>query len=279
MSTSRWRQSCLAAILSRSTGSRRTSPAISDSVRQERKCAPRPRWTIALWDLLGKVTGQPIAQLLGGFSRDRIRTYNTCAGTAYMRENLGAAGEQLGIGGQRPPLRRPERIPSSGADELAQDLLEEGLTAMKIWPFDLAAEANDGVDISNAELKRAPRTFRENSSCRWRQDGDHGRVPFAMAIARPRSELRGLSLPSDTKWHEDPIKMGQPGKPQTLCGSFKSRRSARQRPLASRWGLSRSSRDGRRRRDHARSLLVWRIIRGQENCGDGGGLAFADCSA
>src|SRR5262245_50276353 len=27
---------------------------------------------IALWDLFGKVTGQPIAQLLGGFSRDRI---------------------------------------------------------------------------------------------------------------------------------------------------------------------------------------------------------------
>src|SRR4029453_6036597 len=40
---------------------------------------------IALWDLFGKVTGQPIAQLLGGFSRDNIRTYNTCAGSAYMR--------------------------------------------------------------------------------------------------------------------------------------------------------------------------------------------------
>src|SRR5271169_1822838 len=26
---------------------------------------------IALWDILGKATGQPIAQLLGGFSRER----------------------------------------------------------------------------------------------------------------------------------------------------------------------------------------------------------------
>ncbi len=36
---------------------------------------------IALWDIFGKATNQPIAQLLGGFSRKEIRTYNTCAGT------------------------------------------------------------------------------------------------------------------------------------------------------------------------------------------------------
>src|SRR5271165_5982782 len=39
---------------------------------------------IALWDLYGKHVGQPIAQLLGGFSRKSIRTYNTCAGSQYI---------------------------------------------------------------------------------------------------------------------------------------------------------------------------------------------------
>src|SRR5438128_5957663 len=34
---------------------------------------------IALWDLLGQVTGQPIYALLGGPCRDRIRIYNTCS--------------------------------------------------------------------------------------------------------------------------------------------------------------------------------------------------------
>src|SRR5580704_1465000 len=47
---------------------------------------------IALWDLFGKATGQPLAQLLGGFSRDSIRTYNTCAGPVYMRK---ARGQQV----------------------------------------------------------------------------------------------------------------------------------------------------------------------------------------
>jgi L-alanine-DL-glutamate epimerase-like enolase superfamily enzyme len=32
---------------------------------------------IALWDLFGKVSGQPLYQLLGGRSRERLRSYNT----------------------------------------------------------------------------------------------------------------------------------------------------------------------------------------------------------
>ena len=46
---------------------------------------------IALWDIFGQVTGQPVWQLLGGKSRDTIRTYNTCAGYRYVR----AQPEQL----------------------------------------------------------------------------------------------------------------------------------------------------------------------------------------
>src|SRR5437899_672151 len=40
---------------------------------------------IALWDLFGKATDLPIHQLLGGLSRPRIRTYNTCAGYSYNK--------------------------------------------------------------------------------------------------------------------------------------------------------------------------------------------------
>ncbi len=160
---------------------------------------------IALWDLLGKVTGQPIAQLLGGFSRDRIRTYNTCAGTAYMRENLGQRTNNWGLAAND---RHYDDLNAflERADELAQDLLEEGLTAMKIWPFDLAAEANDGVDISNAELKRALEPFEKIR----RAVGDKMEIMVefhSLWQLLPAIRIARALAPFDTKWHEDPIKM------------------------------------------------------------------------
>jgi len=70
---------------------------------------------IALWDIVGQATGQPIYNLLGGRVRDRIRTYNTCASYG-------------GVDDYNAFLER--------ADDLAESLLGEGITAMKIWPFD-----------------------------------------------------------------------------------------------------------------------------------------------
>src|SRR5262249_38733567 len=98
---------------------------------------------IALWDLWGRAARLPIAQLLGGFTRPSIRTYNTCAGTSYMRQATGQQTGNYGLGDDKDYndldafLHRP--------DELAIDLLSEGITAMKIWPFDAAAEASNGL--------------------------------------------------------------------------------------------------------------------------------------
>jgi len=39
---------------------------------------------IACWDLLGQASGQPLHNLLGGRTRDSVRTYNTCAGYDYV---------------------------------------------------------------------------------------------------------------------------------------------------------------------------------------------------
>ena len=52
---------------------------------------------IALWDIFGKATGQPVAQLLGGFSRQSIRTYNTCAGTEYIKDAKGQITANYGL--------------------------------------------------------------------------------------------------------------------------------------------------------------------------------------
>src|SRR5262249_61432581 len=47
---------------------------------------------VALWDILGQAAGLPIYQLLGGACRDRIKTYNTCAGPLYGRTRRAGHG-------------------------------------------------------------------------------------------------------------------------------------------------------------------------------------------
>ena len=44
---------------------------------------------MALWDLYARRTDQPLYQVLGGLTRDRIRVYNTCAGGMYGRDRRG----------------------------------------------------------------------------------------------------------------------------------------------------------------------------------------------
>lgn len=105
---------------------------------------------IAAWDLLGQQTGKSLAQLLGGPVRDTIRTYNTCAGAKYVSTTTRQDSANWGLGeGKYEDLDAFLNRPA----ELARELLDEGITGMKIWPFDRAAEANNGVDISTAELK------------------------------------------------------------------------------------------------------------------------------
>ena len=159
---------------------------------------------IALWDLFGKATGQPIAQLLGGFSRQRIRTYNTCAGTSYMRAAKGQTTANWGLGSRH----RYDDLDAflNRADELAADLLSEGITAMKIWPFDIAAEASEGQSIAAADLKAALAPFEKIRAAVG--DRIDIMVEFhslwqllpAMAIAKALA-------PYGTFWHEDPLKM------------------------------------------------------------------------
>src|SRR6185312_5605591 len=55
---------------------------------------------IALWDLFGKSAGRPIVQMLGGWTRERVRTYNTCAGAQYMRKAETQSTANWGTGGQ-----------------------------------------------------------------------------------------------------------------------------------------------------------------------------------
>lgn len=71
---------------------------------------------IALWDLVGQACGQPIYNMLGGRSRDRIALYNTCVNSGNYDDWSATLDGRAG--------------------EVAKSLVSQGIRAMKIWPFD-----------------------------------------------------------------------------------------------------------------------------------------------
>jgi L-alanine-DL-glutamate epimerase-like enolase superfamily enzyme len=90
---------------------------------------------IALWDLAGKLAGQPVWRLLGGRCREAIRTYNTCYDHVYDF--------------------------NADAGKLAEDLLASGIRAMKIWPFDRAALRNRGQFLTREDMQEGLEPFRK----------------------------------------------------------------------------------------------------------------------
>lgn len=112
---------------------------------------------IALWDLAGQRHGIPVHEALGGAVRTGIRAYNTCAGYAYNsgggRRAVEAADEMRGPYDDQIAFARD-------AGALAESLLSEGYTAMKIWPFDSYAAASGGQFISLPDLKAGLEPFR-----------------------------------------------------------------------------------------------------------------------
>lgn len=92
---------------------------------------------VALWDIFGQATGQPIWQLLGGAARERIKTYNTCGGPHYGRATQGRSNN--GTNQDQPGPYEDLIGFMTDAGALAQDLLSQGISGMKIWPFDYSA--------------------------------------------------------------------------------------------------------------------------------------------
>jgi galactonate dehydratase len=160
---------------------------------------------IALWDIFGKALGVPVSIALGGRSRDTVRTYNTCAGYRYVRDARAQAVANWGVGATNGPYEDLDAF-LNDAGELAHSLLEQGITGMKIWPFDIAAERTCGLDISADELRTALKPFEKiRKAVGDRMDimvefHSLWKLPAAQRIARALAEF-------DTYWHEDPVRM------------------------------------------------------------------------
>jgi len=95
---------------------------------------------VALWDLMGKHYNAPLYHLLGGKTRERIPTYNTCIGFGPVQDYAAWHDD---------------------AGALAKSLLADGVKAMKIWPFDQFSESSFGQYISLADVERGLRPIQQ----------------------------------------------------------------------------------------------------------------------
>ncbi len=85
---------------------------------------------LALWDLLGKALNSPVYRLIGGRSNPTVRLYNTCFPYKYDFN------------------KEPEKI-------MRELIADHGIRAIKIWPFDSAAQRNRNQFVTSADIDDA----------------------------------------------------------------------------------------------------------------------------
>ena len=78
-----------------------------------------------------------------------------------MRSTAGQTSSNWGIGGNATGPYEDLEAFLTDAGKLAKSLLSEGITGMKIWPFDRYAERSAGQNILPSELEEGLRPFRQ----------------------------------------------------------------------------------------------------------------------
>ncbi len=163
---------------------------------------------IALWDLFGKVCNQPVHQMLGGLCRDKQRIYNTCAGYGYVRSNNIKPVSTWNFDDAAGPYEDLNGF-MTRADAVAESLLESGISAMKIWPFDPAALENEGAHITPDQLKTALVPFEKIRKAVG--DKMEIMVEFHSLWNLPMAKKLAKILEQyNPTWYEDPIRMNSP---------------------------------------------------------------------
>ena len=160
---------------------------------------------MALWDLHARRHNVPLYDVLGGLFRDRIRVYNTCAGYSYGVKRAGRLSPgEVDYRPEQPYEDQHAFMTDAGA--LAEDLLSEGFTAMKIWPFDQFVGKTNGQFISREDLETGTEPFRKiREKTGNRMDvmvemHSLWNLPSAVRVAKSVE-------PYEPFWFEDPVPM------------------------------------------------------------------------
>ncbi len=164
---------------------------------------------LALWDILGQVCSKPVWQLLGGKAHESVRVYNSSGGPTYGRK---PAGEKPAPGwpghgdiGKPGPLE-DNWSANYAAGDLAEELVDEGYTAMKFWTFDRAYHQYGGNYLPLSIIKECVKPMEEarkrvGDRIEILLDG-HGffQLPAALRIADAMRDIQPL-------WLEDVMRL------------------------------------------------------------------------
>lgn len=159
---------------------------------------------LALWDICGQICEQPVWRLLGGPVRSRVPVYNSCGGPFYGVKNKSVEVPAAGWPGHgdagRPGPLEDNWSSINAAGDLAEELLEQGFTGMKLWALDAVYRESGGQRIRAGDLEQALAPFRAirdrvGDRMDLMLDG-HGffALPAARDIARAMQQFRPLWL-------------------------------------------------------------------------------------
>ncbi len=152
---------------------------------------------LAAWDLRARALGLPLHEALGGRVREAIRVYVTSVDPDH---------DDWGLGGTQESAHRDWTASLERPAELARELVAEGFTALKLFPFVRLAEATSGLSISPAQLAENLEPFRAVRE----EVGD--RLDLAVDLVNmwtlaPALQIaRGLSE-FELMWLEDPLRI------------------------------------------------------------------------
>jgi galactonate dehydratase len=162
---------------------------------------------LALWDIFGQVTGQPIWQLLGGRTQQSIPVYNSSGGPSYGGKRTDNSQGWPGYGevGNEGPYNDYWAMVNRPV-EYAREMIDLGYRGLKTWTLDFAAhKPRGGLYLRPEDLDEALRPLRAirealGSQVELMLDG-HGFFQLAAALRIARA-LR----PLDVLWVEDIIR-------------------------------------------------------------------------
>ena len=152
---------------------------------------------LAAWDLRARMLGLPLHDALGGAVRESIRVYVTAVDPDH---------DDWGLGGTRESNHRDWTGSLERPAELARELVEEGFTALKLFPFVRLADATGGLSITPAQLTENLEPFRAVREA----VGD--RLDLAVDLASmwtlaPAMQIARSLSPFELLWLEDPLRI------------------------------------------------------------------------